>query len=97
MTILASKACTRPYRNPYLVVIKGLTDLNQIQDIAMEWMDKCDQLKRLDSRQAFVARIRSRTHQVMEAHAKGEAIPPKKWETLKKENPDLYRQLYVPI
>lgn len=82
---------------PYLVVIKGLTDLNQIQDIAMQWLDKCDQLKRLDSRQAFVARIQSRTHQVMEAHAKDEAIPPKKWETLKKENPDLYRQLYVPI
>ena len=63
----------------------------------MQWLDKCDQLKRLDSSQAFVARIRSRTHQVMEAHAKGEAIPPKKWETLKKENPDLYRQLYAPI
>ncbi len=39
--------------------------------------------RRLDSRHASVARIRSRAHQVIEAHLKGEAIPPKKWEALK--------------
>jgi hypothetical protein len=83
---------------PYLVVIKGMTDMNQIQDITMQWLDKCDQLKRLEpSRHAFAARIRSRTHQVMEAHSQGEAIAPMKWETLKYENPKMYRQLYVRV
>jgi hypothetical protein len=81
---------------PYLVVIKGMTDINQIQDITMQWLDKCDELRRLDSRHAFAARIWYRTHQVIEAHSKGEAIPPKKWETLKDENPELYKLLNVP-
>jgi hypothetical protein len=74
-----------------------MTDINQIQDIAMQWLDKCDQLRRLDSRHSFVARIRSRTHQVMEAHSKSEAIAPMKWETLKVEYLELYKRLNVPI
>jgi hypothetical protein len=44
-------------------------------------------------RPSFVARIKSRTYQVMEAHSKGEAIAPMKWETLKNENPWLYEKL----
>ncbi len=31
----------------------------------------------------------------MEAHSNGEAIPPKRWETLKEENPELYKLLNV--
>jgi hypothetical protein len=54
------------------------------------------ELRGLDSRHAFVARIRYRTHRVIETHSKTEVIPSKKWETLKDDNPELYRQLYVP-
>lgn len=81
---------------PYLVVIKGMTDINQIQGITMQWLDRCDQLRRLDSRHSFVGRITSRAYQVLEAHSKGEAIAPMKWKTLKDENPELYKLLNVP-
>jgi hypothetical protein len=32
---------------------------------------------------------------VQEAYPKDEAIPPKKWETLKNENPDLHKSLSI--
>jgi hypothetical protein len=44
-------------------------------------------------RPSFVARIKSRTYQVMEAHSKGEAIAPMKWDTLKNENSWLYEKV----
>jgi hypothetical protein len=44
-------------------------------------------------RPSFVARIKSRTYRVMEAHPKGEAIAPMKWDTLKNENSWLYEKV----
>jgi hypothetical protein len=79
---------------PYFVVIKGMTDFNQIFDIIMQWLDKCAQLRRLNpSRHDFVNRVRQRINEVMEDHSKDEAIAPMRFETLKEKNPNLYKTL----
>jgi hypothetical protein len=79
---------------PYFVVIKGMTDFNQIFDIIMQWLDKCAELRRLEpSRHDFVDRVRRRIIEVMEGHSKDEARAPMRWETLKDENPLLYEKL----
>lgn len=80
---------------PYFVLIKGLADNpKQIYQIVMEWADKCAELRRLEpSRSDFEHKTIMRINQVIEAHSKGEAIPPKKWETLAEENPELYSRL----
>jgi hypothetical protein len=74
---------------PYFVVIKGMTDANQIQNIVMQWADKCVELRRLEpSRDEFAARVRSRIVEVMQ-----DGVPPMRLETLRKKNPSLYKIL----
>jgi hypothetical protein len=70
-----------------------MTDVDQIQDIVMQWADKCDELYRLEpSRRKYEKEVRSRILEVMQTR-----IPPMRLETLKEKNPELYRQLYVPM
>jgi hypothetical protein len=77
---------------PYLVVIKGMTDRNQIYDIVMQWLDKCSELRRLEpSRHEFSVRVRTRIDEVMMLG--DQAIAPMKLETLKRESPWLYEKL----
>jgi hypothetical protein len=80
---------------PYIVVRRGMTDVDQIHNIVMQWADKCAQLYRLEpTRHEYSNRVRSRIYEVMRSNPR---IPPMRLETLKKENSDLYRQLYVTI
>jgi hypothetical protein len=77
---------------PYLVVRRGMTDVDQVHNIVMQWADKCAQLYRLEpTRYEYSNRIRSRIYEVMR-----DRIPPMRLETLREKNPDLYRQIYVP-
>jgi hypothetical protein len=75
------------------VVVKGMTDRDQIYDVIMQWLDnKCAQLRRLEpSRREFSARVRRRIDEVIRQG--DQAIAPMKWETLKRENPWLYEKL----
>lgn len=76
---------------PYLVVRRGMTDVDQIHDIVMQWADKCAQLYRLEpSRHEYSNRVRSRIHEVMQSNPR---IPPMRLETLKEKNPWLYEKL----
>nr|MDQ3852746.1 hypothetical protein [Thermoproteota archaeon] len=51
---------------PYLVVRRGITDEEQIENIVMEWADSCAELRRLEpSRYEFVAKVRSRIYSCM--------------------------------
>ena len=78
---------------PYLVVRRGMTDVDQISRIVMKWADKCAELYKLEpTRREYEKRVRSRTYEVMR-----DRIPPMRLETLKEKNPELYRQLYAPI
>lgn len=78
---------------PYLVVRRGMTDVDQITQIVMKWADKCAELYRLEpSRREYEKRVRSRTYEVMR-----DRIPYMGLETLKEKNPDLYQRLiYIP-
>jgi hypothetical protein len=70
-----------------------MIDVDQIQEIVMQWADNCAKLYRFEpSMREFANRVRSRTYKVMR-----DRIPPMKLETLKEENPELYRQLSVPL
>jgi hypothetical protein len=74
---------------PYLVVRRGMTDVDQITQIIMKWADKCAQLHRLEpSSRAYAKRIRSRTCEVIR-----DRIPPMRLGTLKEKNPNLYETL----
>jgi hypothetical protein len=78
---------------PYLVVRRGMTDVNQIHNIVMQWADKCGELYTLEpSRHEYEKEVKSRILDVMQTR-----IPPMRLETLKEKNPELYRQLYVPM
>src|SRR5688500_1107823 len=79
----------------YLVVRSGMTNADQIHKIVMQWADKCGELKRLEpSPREYSSRLRSRIYEVMRSNPR---IPPMRLETLKEKNPELYRQLYVPM
>ena len=76
---------------PYLVVRRGMTDVDQIYNIVMQWADKCGELYRLEpSRHEYSNRVRSRIYEVMQSNPR---IPPMRLETLKGKNPGLYRIL----
>jgi hypothetical protein len=49
---------------PYLVVRKGMTDINEIEAIVMKWADKCAELYPLEPSRREYAKIRSRAKQV---------------------------------
>jgi hypothetical protein len=77
---------------PYLMIIKGIRDVNTILSLTMNWLDKCDQLRRLQpSKRDFENRIRYRRNEIINSGK--DAIPPIKEETLKREHPDLYENL----
>jgi hypothetical protein len=74
---------------PYLVVRKGMTEVEQVSDIVVHWADRCAELRRLDpSRREFAHKVRSRTRKVMH-----DRISQMKLATLKVKNPDLYKKL----
>ena len=76
---------------PYLVICRGVTDRNGIHDTVMNWVNKCNELKRLDpSSREFSVRVRSRIDEVMR-----DRIPPMTFETLKGKNRQLYELLIV--
>jgi hypothetical protein len=76
---------------PYLVVRRGMTDVDQITQIIMQWADKCGQLYRLEpSRREYEKRIRSRTYEVMR-----DRIPPMRLETLLKKNLPMFNNSSV--
>lgn len=80
---------------PYLVVRRGMTDVDQIHNVVMQWADKCGELYRLEpTRREYSNRVRSRIYEVMQSNPR---IPNMSLENLKEKNPELYRQLYVPI
>lgn len=66
-----------------------MTDIDQIQDIIIQWADRCSELRRLDrSRREFANRVRSRTYEVMQ-----ERISLMRLDTLKEKNPKLHESL----
>lgn len=74
---------------PYLIVRRGMTDIDQIQNIVMKWADKCAGLRTLDpSRREFEKELRSRIYEVME-----ERIPHMGLEALKEKNLEIYQRL----
>ena len=74
---------------PYLVVRKGMTDIDQIFEIVMQWTDRCAKLKRLEpSRREYANEVRSRIYEVMR-----DRIPHMSLERLREKNPDLYETL----
>jgi hypothetical protein len=74
---------------PYLVVIRGMTDVDQITQIILKWAYKCAELYKLEpSRREYQKRIRPRVYEVMQYR-----IPPMRLETLKEKNPWLYEKL----
>ena len=50
---------------PYLVVRRGMTDVDQIYNIVMQWADRCGELYRLEpSRHEYEKKVRSRIYEV---------------------------------
>lgn len=78
---------------PYLVVRKGMTDIDEIEAIVMKWADKCGELYPLEpSRDEYAKRIRYRVKKVMR-----NMIPPMRFDTLQEENPALAQGLIVEV
>ena len=76
---------------PYLVVRRGMIDMDQIYNIVMQWADKCGELYGLEpSRREYSNRVRSRILEVMQSNPR---IPPMSLERLKEKNPGLYEEL----
>jgi hypothetical protein len=74
---------------PYLVVRRGMTDVDQIHSIVMGWADKCGELKRLEpTRSQYSNRVRSRIYEVMR-----DRKPWMSLKRLKEKNPRLYETL----
>lgn len=77
---------------PYLVLTRGITDVDEVTEIVMEWADRCAELRRLEpSRREFQKGTRKRFHVVIR-----DRIPPMRLEKLKEKKPKLYGQLHVP-
>jgi hypothetical protein len=76
---------------PYLVVRRGITDVDNVTKIVMNWADKCAKLRKLDpSRREYEKEARARIYEVMQSNHR---IPPMRLETLKEKNPGLYETL----
>ena len=74
---------------PYLVLRRGITDVNKVTETVMKWADKCAELRRLDpSRREFERETRSRFYEVMR-----DKIWHMSLERLKEKNSDLYETL----
>jgi hypothetical protein len=74
---------------PYLVVRRGMTDVEHIHNIVMQWADKCGELYRLEpTRHEYSNRVRSRIYEVIR-----DRIPYMSLERLKEKNPGLYEKL----
>jgi hypothetical protein len=78
---------------PYLVVRRGMTDVEQITQIIMIWADKCAELYKLEpSRREYKKRVMSRVYEVMR-----DRIPPMRLETLKERNSDCIDSYMFPV
>jgi hypothetical protein len=74
---------------PYLIVRRGITDINEIEAIVMKWADKCDEVESLrPSYREFERRVRSRIDEVLH-----DMIPPMRFDKLQEENPELAQKL----
>jgi hypothetical protein len=74
---------------PYLVVRRGMTDVDQIYNIVMQWAEKCGELYTLEpSRHEYEKKVRSRVYEVMR-----DRIPYMSLERLKERNLGLYEKL----
>ena len=74
---------------PYLMVRRGITDINEIEAIVMRWADKCNELESLrPSYREFEREMRSRIRVVLR-----DMIPPMRFDTLQEENPKLAKML----
>jgi len=76
---------------PYLVLQRGMTDVDQITEIIMQWADKCAELYRLEpTRHEYQKRIRSRIYEVMR-----DKIPHMSFTRLQEENAELAQKLCI--
>jgi hypothetical protein len=76
---------------PYLVVRRGMTDVDQITQIIMKWADKCGELYKLEpSRREYEKEVRSRFYEVMRSNPE---IPPMRLERPKEKSPGLYEKI----
>ena len=73
---------------PYLVVIKKIESDNEVFNIARDWLDRCNQIKPLDSAHDYNVRIRSSI-----ASSRRSQIRPMGLERLGQENRELYNRL----
>jgi hypothetical protein len=74
---------------PYLIVRKGMTDVNEIEAVVLKWADMCNELEPLrPSYREFERDIRYRIDIVMR-----DMIPPMSFDKFQEENPDLARKL----
>ena len=77
---------------PYLIVIKDITCEDEIYYIAMKWLDRCSELRRLEpSRHYFTYRVRRRIDEVIH----GDRVPPMRSNTLKQRNFALYERVFL--
>ena len=75
---------------PYLVLRRGITDVNKVTETVMKWADKCAELRRLDpSRREFERETRARFYEVMR-----DKIWHMSLEKLKEKNPEIYKEFY---
>lgn len=78
---------------PYLVLRRGITDVDKVTEIVMKWADKCGRLRRLDpSRREFEKDTRSRFYVVSK-----DRIPPMTLEKLKEKNPELHKKIILSL
>jgi hypothetical protein len=76
---------------PYLCTIKDIQDDDEIHQVVDEWLDKCEQLRRLEpSRRDFDRRIADAIE-----WARDDDKLPTKLQTIKEDYPDLYKKLMV--
>jgi hypothetical protein len=76
---------------PYLCTIKDIQDDDEIHQVVDEWLDKCEQLRRLEpSRRDFDRRIDDAIE-----WARDDNMLPTKLQTIKEDYPDLYKKLMV--
>jgi hypothetical protein len=74
---------------PYLIVRRGMTDVNEIGAIVMRWADKCNELEPLNpSYRKYRRDLRYRIRVVMR-----NMVPPMRFDTLQEENPELAKEL----
>jgi hypothetical protein len=74
---------------PYLIVRKGMTDVNEIEAVVLKWADMCNELEPLrPSYREFERDIRYRIDIAMR-----DMIPPMSFDKFQEENPELARKL----